>query len=173
MRMRLVILFSGLLWITCVVAAENVDNLYLQAEQKYQVQQYEDAAALLERAITIAPEVSRLHHLLGKCYGRLAETAGVFHAFSLARKTRRQFEKAVELDGKNIGALQDLMHYYQDAPGFLGGSSKKAAEIEQRLSRLRRGVRQDAAKPHQQKDLDSSVMYPYNRDFDLLRRAYG
>jgi tetratricopeptide (TPR) repeat protein len=173
MRMKLVILFSSMLWAACVVAAESADSLYLQAEQKYQAQHYKDAAALLKRAVAIAPEISRLHHLLGKCYGRMAESAGVFQAFSLATKTRQQFEKAVELDGDNIGALEDLMQYYRDAPGFLGGSSKKAGKIEEKLSRLRTGKRQGASKTRQQKDLDSSVMYPYNRHLELLNRAYG
>ena len=173
MRMKLVLLFSIMLWAACVVASESADSLYLQAEQKYQTQHYEDAAALLERAVAIAPEVSRLHNLLGKCYGRMAETAGVFQAFSLATKTRQQFEKAVELDGDNIGALEDLMQYYRDAPGFLGGSGKKAGEIEKKLSRLRAGQREDASKTHQQKDLDSSAMYPYNWNFELLSRTYG
>ena len=57
MRMKLVLLFSIMLWAACVVASESADSLYLQAEQKYQTQHYEDAAALLERAVAIAPEV--------------------------------------------------------------------------------------------------------------------
>lgn len=121
-------------------AADNTDSLYRQAEVKYRDQGYEDAAALLKDAISVEPGESRYHHLLGKCYGRMAEMAGPFRAFSLALETRRQFEKAVELDGENIAALNDLMEYYREAPGFLGGSRKKADEIEKRITRLNAGA---------------------------------
>ena len=87
----------------------------------------------------------------------MAETAGAFRAFSLAGKTRHEFEKAVELDGENIEALQDLMEYYRQAPVFLGGSRKKAHEIEERLSVLNAGKKRDEFQTSQQKDLDSSI----------------
>jgi hypothetical protein len=54
----------------------------------------------------------------------------------MAKKTRKEFEKAVELDEKNYNALEDLMQYYLEAPGFLGGSKKKANEIEKRLNQI-------------------------------------
>lgn len=158
MRLKLVIIISTMLWTACSVAADSADSLYRQAEEKYQNQGYEAAVSLLERAIAMAPRVSRYHHLLGKCFGRMAETAGSLRAFTLARKTHRQFEKAVELDGENIAALQDLMEYYREAPGFLGGSRKKAGEIEKRLSTLNAREQRDETQTNQQKDFDSSIM---------------
>lgn len=150
-----------MLWSTfchAVAASESADSLYRKAEAKYRDQGYEDAAALLKNAIYMAPHESRYHHLLGKCYGRMAQTAGPFQAFSLARETRRQFEKAVELDGENIGALKDLMEYYREAPGFLGGSRKKAVEIEKRISRLNARTPANKTPPPGEMDFDSSVM---------------
>ena len=141
-----------------VTAADSADSLYHQAEARYREQGYKDAAALLRDAVSMAPDESRIHHLLGKCYGRMAETAGPLHAFSLARDTRREFEKAVELDGKNIEALQDLMEYYREAPGFLGGSRKKAVEIEKRISRLNAQSPANETRSNGEKDFDSSVM---------------
>jgi tetratricopeptide (TPR) repeat protein len=158
MRLKMVMLISTLLCTAGSAAAGSAATLYLQAEEKYQHQGYEEAVSLLESAIAMAPRESRYHHLLGKCYGRMAETAGSFQAFSLARKTRRQFEKAVELDGENSAALQDLMEYYREAPGFLGGSSRKAAEIAKKLSRLKTGEQRDETQTNQQKDFDSSIM---------------
>ena len=38
-----------------------------------------------------------------------------------------RFEKSVELDGKNLEAINDLFSYYLEAPGFLGGGLDKAA----------------------------------------------
>lgn len=141
-----------------VTAADGAEGLYRQAEARYREQGYKNAAALLKDAISKAPDESRFHHLLGKCYGRMAETAGPLQAFSLARDTRREFEKAVELDGKNIEALKDLMEYYREAPGFLGGSRKKAVEIEKRISRLNAQSPANETGSPGEKDFDSSVM---------------
>ncbi|HEY5573594.1 MAG TPA: hypothetical protein VIK64_11315, partial [Anaerolineales bacterium] len=71
-----------------------------------------------------------------KCYGRLAEQSNFLAAYSLAKKTRKALERAVELDGNNVNALQDLMEYYRQAPGFLGGSKEKAAKIQERLETI-------------------------------------
>ena len=141
-----------------LAAAESADSLFRQAEARYRDRGYEDAAELLRNAISLAPDESRYHHLLGKCYGRMAESAGPFQAYSLATKTRRQFEKAVELDGENIDALKDLMEYYREAPGFLGGSRKKADDIEKRISRLNAQTPANETPPPGEKDFNSSVM---------------
>ena len=158
MRLKTGVLFALMLWTACVMALEGAEELYRQAELEYRERNYDEAVTLLQQAITEAPAVARYHHLLGKCFGRMAQTAGPFRALSLATSTRREFEKAVELDGENIEALQDLMEYYREAPGFLGGSREKADEIAKKLARLQAGAQQDSAGGGRQKDLDSSVM---------------
>jgi tetratricopeptide (TPR) repeat protein len=45
----------------------------------------------------------------------------------LAGKCKREYLKAVELDGKNVEARQSLLNFYLQAPGFAGGSIEKAA----------------------------------------------
>ena len=54
-----------------------------------------------------------------------------------AKNAKKSLERAVELDPKNVAALTDLMKYYKEAPGFLGGSDKKAEEISTRLKILK------------------------------------
>ena len=107
-----------------------------KAQQLYEETEYNEARLILEDLVEKHPNNSRYHHLLGKSYGRIAEMANPFKAMSMAKKTRKAFEKAVELDGQNIEALEDLMQYYTDAPGFLGGSKAKAEEIQKRLDLL-------------------------------------
>jgi len=46
----------------------------------------------------------------------------------LARKTKAAWERAIELDSDNLDARSDLIQYYVQAPGFLGGSTTKAHE---------------------------------------------
>jgi tetratricopeptide (TPR) repeat protein len=97
---------------------------------------YKKAVDAFERAVAAQPGSSALHHWLGKSYGRRAETANVLLAPGLASKARQSFEKAVELDGKNIEAINDLFSYYLEAPGFLGGGLDKAEQLSKRIQVL-------------------------------------
>jgi tetratricopeptide (TPR) repeat protein len=98
--------------------------------------EYKKAAEAFERAVAAQPASSALHHWLGKAYGRRAETANVLLAPGLASKARQSFEKSVELDGKNIEAINDLFSYYLEAPGFLGGGLDKAEALSKRIQSL-------------------------------------
>ena len=64
-------------------------------------------------------------------------------AFSLAKKSREQFEAAVKLDPHDGEALSDLGEFYKEAPGAVGGGMEKAEAIAKQLD----GV--DAARAHQ------------------------
>jgi len=120
-----------------VAAADpGAEELYRQAESNYAAARYAAASADLEQALREVPDTAAYFHLLGKCYGRMAEAAGGLKAIPLARKSKAAFERAVELDGENTAALRDLMEYYRQAPAFLGGSRTKADAIERRLARL-------------------------------------
>ena len=161
MLKNLILIIPGTIWIILCQAAPPGDGsefLYRQAQDKYEVREYKEAGKLLEDAIAATPGVSRYHHLLGKCFGRMAEQASALGALSLARKTRLHFEKAVELDGENIPALKDLMNYYKQAPGFLGGSRKKADEIEKKISRITTQLREIEHPPQRETDPDPSIM---------------
>ncbi len=131
---RFLTIFASICFIPAVAAKIAPDTLFRQALENYQAKQYEVALEQIQQAIEMAPEVSNYHHLLGKCYGRLAEKSNFLQAISLTKKTRKALEKAVELDQSNISALRDLMEYYRRAPGFLGGSKEKAAKIERMLT---------------------------------------
>ena len=130
-RVIIIILLTGL--VPTIRAETDPDSLFQQAQASYDAAQYQAALAKIEQAVALAPDNSSYHHLLGKCYGRLAEQSNPLTAFSLAKKTRKSLERAVELDRNNINALKDLMQYYRQAPGFLGGSQKKADKIQEIL----------------------------------------
>ena len=112
------------------------DALFEQGRSYYEQSEYAQARTRFEKLVEIAPDVSGYHHWLGKCYGRIAENSGWLDAISFSKKTLKALEKAVELDGDNIAALEDLMTYYQQAPAFLGGSDKKARTIARHLQKL-------------------------------------
>ncbi len=103
---------------------------------QYESGHYELAVASLEQAVHEDPGNAEYHLWLGRSYGRSAEHAPWYRALPLARRTLKQFRRAVSLDPRNRAAWEALWEYYRQAPGFLGGSADKAREVEARLSAL-------------------------------------
>ena len=86
------------------------------------------AAEYFESATKLDPKNSTYYLWLGRAYGREAQDANVLRQPGLAKKTRSAWERAIELDPDNLDARSDLIQYYVQAPGFLGGSTSKAIE---------------------------------------------
>ena len=93
----------------------------------YAEESWDAAVSECERAAKLNPNSSLNQLWLGRAYGEKAEHSSWFTAINLAKKTRIAFEKAVELDPRNIEARSDLSEYYIEAPVFLGGGTNKAA----------------------------------------------
>ena len=98
--------------------------------------EYKKATEVLEKAVAAEPNNSIYVMWLARAYGRRAEIANPLSATGLASKSRQYFEKAVALDPHNIDALNDLLEYYLEAPGFLGGGMDKAKATVAQLSRV-------------------------------------
>ena len=92
------------------------------------------AADWFEKAADYDKGNSKYHMWLGHSYGSRAQNASKIKQPFLARNSRKNYEKAVELAPKNIEARESLIEYYLQAPGFLGGgvdkAEKQATEIE-------------------------------------------
>ncbi len=108
----------------------------LSGKSWFMLGDYKKAAESFERAVAGHSGNSDYHHWLGKAYGRRAETSNPLSAPMLASKARQNFERAVELDGRNLEAINDLFSYYLEAPGFLGGGLDKAARLAERIRPL-------------------------------------
>ena len=104
-------------------------NHYMQGE-------YKKATESLEKAVAAEPDNSDYELWLGRAFGRRAETASPFTAPPNANKARQHFEKAVQLNPRNMDALSDLFEYYLEAPGFMGGGLDKAAGIADRMAAI-------------------------------------
>src|SRR5262249_39499986 len=94
----------------------------------FQLESWDNAIQMAEKSIALEPHNSVYHQWLGRAAGRKAEVSNPFTAFSLARKVRAEFERAVNYDGSNDSARADLAEYYLEAPSFLGGDKKKARQ---------------------------------------------
>ncbi|MGH9719455.1 MAG: tetratricopeptide repeat protein, partial [Bryobacteraceae bacterium] len=108
----------------------------LAGRNYYMLGEFRKASESFEKAVSLNPSSSVYEHWLGKAYGKRAETSSPFTAPGYASKTRKHFERAVELDPKNIEAINDLLEYYLQAPGFLGGGVEKAEALAERVAQL-------------------------------------
>jgi len=120
----------------------NGDVELLLAKSYLELQERDAAIKSAEKAVGLDPQNSIYHEWLGRAYGDKADHAGWFSAISLAKKTRKEFETAVELDGKNFAARQALIEFDCSAPGLVGGGEEKALPQIKQLADL------DAAEGH-------------------------
>lgn len=91
----------------------------------FELRNFEDASPQFEKAVKLDGQNSDYRMWLARTYGRLA---GTHHSLWLGMRTRKEFEKAVELNPKNIKARRDLTEFFTQAPWIVGGSKKKARE---------------------------------------------
>lgn len=121
---------------------KNGDIQLLLAKSYLELQEHEAAIRSAEKAVALVPESSVYHEWLGRAYGEKADHAGWFSAISLAKKTRKEFQTAVELDERNFSARQALIEFDCSAPGMVGGGEDKAQPHIKELMQL------DAAEGH-------------------------
>ena len=100
------------------------------------LRRWDDAVREFESAVQINPK-DGLHHLwLARAYGNKAEHASIFSAFGLARQARNSFETAVKLSPDSLDARFDLLEYYAQAPGIVGGGRDKAEAEAREIARI-------------------------------------
>src|SRR4028118_1733355 len=127
------------LFVALPLAAASAAEHAAAAKTAQQRGEHQKAAELFEKAVALDPKNADYHFLLGMTYGELArQTEGMRQQMSLARKTKAEFEKAVQYDPGHLQARSGLITFYLLAPGFMGGGADKAlaqaAEIKRRNS---------------------------------------
>jgi tetratricopeptide (TPR) repeat protein len=121
---------------------QNGDVQLLLAKSFLELQEHDAAINSAEKAVVLDPRNSVYHEWLGRAYGDKADHAGWFSAISLAKKTRKEFETAVQLDRENFAARQALIEFDCSAPGLVGGGEEKA------LPQIKQLAEMDAAEGH-------------------------
>ncbi len=114
----------------------NGDMQLLLTKAYLQTNHADTAIKRAEKAVAINPNKSEYHDWLGQAYGEKASHAAMFSAYSLARKTQKEFDAAVKLDEHNYEAAQNLVEYDCTAPGMVGGGEEKAQPLIQKLLNL-------------------------------------
>lgn len=121
---------------------QNSELFLLLSKSFYEMKEFEKASESAERAVAISPRSSESHEWLGRSYGERADRAGWFSAISFAKKARKEFVTAVELDERNFSAMQALIEFDCSAPGLVGGGEDKAVKEIEKIAAL------DAAEGH-------------------------
>lgn len=94
----------------------------------FALERWDEAVEWLEKAVELAPRQAAYHHRLGQAYGEKTRATGLLGRAGPARRTRQHLSQAVALDPRLVEARSDLVEFYLEAPGFLGGGVDKALE---------------------------------------------
>jgi tetratricopeptide (TPR) repeat protein len=89
----------------------------------YELKDYDNAITAGEKSVALDPKNSIFHDWLGRIYGGKADRD---RSFSYARKVKKEFETAVQLNPANIEARRDLEDYEIQAPWVVGGDKDDA-----------------------------------------------
>jgi tetratricopeptide (TPR) repeat protein len=110
-----------------LINRNDAESYHMLSRAYYAIEQWDDAIASGERAVSLRSDDSQYHLWLGRAYGQKAAQIGnPLSAANLARKAKNEFERAVELTPSNVSARSDLSEYYVEAPAIMGGGLAKA-----------------------------------------------
>jgi tetratricopeptide (TPR) repeat protein len=111
-------------------------SCYLLAEVKMSFRDLDGALPLAQHAVDLNGANSNFHLELGKVFGEMAARASFFSAGSLASKFRKEVEIAIQLDPRNLDALDAMMQFKYQAPGIMGGSKDESRALAEKITAL-------------------------------------
>src|SRR5271154_6716510 len=106
-------------------SSSNAEAYYWLGRSYYEIRDYDNAITAAEKSVALEPKNSAYHDWLGRIYGGKADRD---RSFSYARKVKKEFEDAVQLNSANIPARRDLEEYLIQAPWVVGGNKDEAAK---------------------------------------------
>src|ERR1700704_1413580 len=120
-------------------APADAESSNLLCRAYFALEDWERAESSCRKAVSLDQGNSRYHLWLGRVYGEKADRANFMSAAGLAGKTRTEFERAVQLNPKDIEARLDLAEVYIAAPRIAGGGEQKARQQAQFIQTLDSG----------------------------------
>jgi tetratricopeptide (TPR) repeat protein len=106
----------------------------------YRAHKSAEAIRWFEQAVASNKDALAPHLWLGRAYVQALPQASFIKQPLLARRARQEFDRALEIDPRNVDAREDRAIYYMYAPSIAGGGMDKAraeAEVVRGLSSYR------------------------------------
>lgn len=157
--------YTGSLKVLQSIKSPDAAAYCLIGKDYFMLGQLKQATDYFQKAAALEPKHSDYALWLGRAWGRRAETASPFTAPFAASKARQYFELAVQLDPGNKEATGDLLDYYLNAPGVLGGGLDKADAL------VRSIAKNDPAEGHFAAAQVADRRKEYDSAEEQLRRA--
>jgi Flp pilus assembly protein TadD len=117
-------------------APPDAESANLLCRAYYALGEWDRAESACRKATALDPGNNRFHLWLGRVYGEKADRTNFLSAAGLAGKVRGEFERAVQLDPKDLDARLDLAEFYLSAPGIVGGGEQKARQQAQAIGAI-------------------------------------
>lgn len=100
------------------------------------LRQWDKAVDEFEKAVQLQPSNAQYHLWLGRAYGSKASNVVFFKALGWARRLLKEFETARRLAPDSLEPRFDLLEFYLNAPGVVGGGKDKAEAEARAISEL-------------------------------------
>jgi tetratricopeptide (TPR) repeat protein len=130
------------------------------AKSFLKIRKWNDAVHELEKAVRFQPSNAQYHLWLGRACGARASHSIFFTAIRWAQRVVKEFETARSLAPNDLDVRFDLLEYYLNAPGIVGGGSDKAEAEAQAISKL------DPAKGYTAR----ATIFQKNKNWDLAKK---
>jgi len=124
------------------------------------VREWDKAVKEMEKIVEMEPANAVYHLWLGRAYGARAENR--FFGFNDARRLHGEFKKAKALAPENIDIRFDLLEFYAQAPGIVGGGEDKAWIEAEEITKLNPIVGYTAR----------ATIYERKEKWDLAQKEY-
>jgi tetratricopeptide (TPR) repeat protein len=105
--------------------SSSAEAYYWLGRSYYEIHDYDNAITAGEKSVALDAKNSAYHDWLGRIYGGKADRD---RSFSYARKVKKEFEEAVQLNPSNVVARRDLEEYLIDAPWVVGGNKDEGVK---------------------------------------------
>ena len=108
---------------------QRIDELKKLGDSLFKVSNYTEAAKAYKELVQIDPNSFDYNFKYASAFGLEVEQMPRFKQAKNVREMVKLFERAYELDNKNIGLNRALLEIYLRVPRFFGGGDKKALSI--------------------------------------------
>ena len=136
--MRITTFVLALLFSSIALAQSKLATTALSREvvALMQAQNFDAALEKAQAQVDASPNSAEAYYWLGAANGRLAQTSSIFSKLGYAKAVRSAFERAAQLDPKQIEARMGLIQFHLQAPGLAGGDEDLVPALVQQIAAI-------------------------------------